>query len=369
MKHYKSENNMSLNILFIPVSGPIGAGEYIRSLTIAQEIKAESKAVRIKFVINKHAKYVDEIPFPVTLIDGTPTLNIDSIKQIVSKEKPDVCIFDSGGRTSLFKHLKRLHIPVIYVSSRNSTRKKAFRWRWLKLITQHWIVQPKFANGPLSGMEKLKLRLTGAPKPVFLETVFPESVASRRKSYKQQIGVGDEQFILFSSGGGGKRGEGAQAPDIFAAAASIVSDKTGVCCVVLMGPNYPGKAPEIPGVITLVSVTNYHFIDLLYDADLVVVGGGSSLAQCLAERKLIVTAPAAADQAERIDAAKSIGVVMAVDTDEQILAGAVIRIYYDKGKQGSLMSLVSELDLNNGLTQVAKLITEIKGNSPRCRRG
>lgn len=353
-----------MKILFIPASGPKGAGEYIRSLTIAQKLQQTLKDADISFVLNRHAKYINDVPFPTRLIDKTPTLSVDAVKQIISEETPDLCIFDSGGRTSLFSFLKKKGIPLIYVSSRNNTRRKAFRFRWLKLIDQHWIVQPIFANGPLTFWEKTKLRLTGANAPEFLQTVFPESEPQRRTDFKNQVGLSDDKFVLFSSGGGGQRGDGPQPPDIFAEAASKVSQETGLKCIALMGPNYPGEAPELPGVIAIKSVANYHFIDLLHDAELAVIGGGSSLAQGIAEKKLLVCAPAAADQAERIQAANVTGSIVSTETDTQAITEAVLQLRNDQEKQNTLLSAIDELKLNNGLTQVPNLVETLLNQKP-----
>ena len=50
----------------------------------------------------------------------------------------------------------------------NNTRKKAFRLRWLRLIAQHWIVQPIFVNGHLSKLEKIKIKLGSEGGVLFL---------------------------------------------------------------------------------------------------------------------------------------------------------------------------------------------------------
>lgn len=341
---------MLSKILFIPVSGPKGAGEYIRSLTIAQKIKEISPKTELHFILNKNAKYIKEVPFQAHFIDGSPTLNVKTIKKIISIEKPDLCIFDSGGRTTLFRFLKKNKIPIIYVSSRDNTRGKAFRLRWLKLIAQHWIVQPVFVNGHLTLPERVKIRITGSPSPVFLETVFPETDPIRRKTFKKEIGIDDHHYILFSSGGGGSRGDGEQAPDIFAKAAEMIAIQTNIKCVVIMGPNYPINPPKLPGVITIKSVTNYHFIDLIHDADFFVTGGGSTVAQGLANKKICITAPAAADQAKRIRAAANMGLVIPSNTDAQEISNKIMQLMNDQSLKKKIQFNVNRLNLNNGLS-------------------
>lgn len=348
-----------MKILFIPVSGPVGAGEYIRSLTIAQKLREDLEAVEIRFLINRHAVYVEDVPFPVTLLDASPTKSVNQVRQAIEQEKPDLCIFDSGGRTSLLKFLKRQSIPVIYISSRDSTRKKAFRWGWLGMIRQHWIVQPKFAHGDLGFMERLKLKVTGAPPPVFLQTVYPESQRDRRNAFGQSIGLVDKPYILFSSGGGGKREKGPNAPTVFADTAAEVASCTGQQCVVIMGPNYPGELPMLPNVITLKAVENTHFIDLLHDAEMLVIGGGSSLAQGIAERKIILAAPAAADQAKRIGTAVAAGLVQQVNTVADEMAEAVVMLQADSNKKQQLLTAIDSLDLKNGALKVPELVKQI----------
>ena len=348
-----------MKILFIPTSSAAGAGEYIRSLTIAQKIRQTWPDANLQFILNRHAKYIKEVPFPVQLIEQTPTLSVDAVKQIIQQENPELCIFDSSGRTTLFSWLKSRNTPVIYVSSRNNTRRKAFRFRWLRLINQHWIVQPLFANGPLTPWETFKLKVTGARHPEFLQTVYPEYDSARQQAFKNELGIGDKKYLLFSSGGGGKRGDGPQAPEIFAEAAARVAARTGKTCVALMGPNYPGSAPEHLGVIALKSVSNEHFIDLLQGADMLVTGGGSSLAQGMAERKLMVCAPAAADQGTRLDAAAKTFAIKVVETDVDSLSNAVIELIEHPDEQNRLYRALDELNLENGLKRVAPLLRQI----------
>jgi len=348
-----------LKVLFIPVSGPKGVGEYIRSLTIAQKIKEEIPSSDIKFILNNNVNYLNDVPFQFHPIDGTPTLNVEVVKKIISDEKPDLCIFDSGGRTSLFKFIKNKNIPIIYVSSRNNTRSKAFRFRWLKLINQHWIVQPIFVNGHLSAVENLKIKLTGSHPPIFLETIFPEENNLRATRLKKELGLGNDKYLLFSSGGGGHRGEGEQAPEIFARSAGKIAEKTGLKCIAIMGPNYSGNLPCIPGVITIKAIANYFFIDLLNDAELAVIGGGSSIAQGLALKKICITAPAASDQEKRIDAASKQQLVIPAKADVDDIRDKVLKVLDDQRLRDSIQSNVNELNLTNGLSQITSLINNV----------
>ncbi len=62
-------------MLFVPVSGEKGVGEYYRSLTIAGGAQRRWPRARIHFVVNRSAGYADQVPYPTVRVEGSPTYN------------------------------------------------------------------------------------------------------------------------------------------------------------------------------------------------------------------------------------------------------------------------------------------------------
>lgn len=345
-------------IIFLPVSGPKGSGEYIRSLAVAQGISQTWKNVQIQFIINRNAVYAGTLPFKCHLIDRSPTLEPKAVKNIIKKEKPDLCIFDSSGRTSVFRTLKKMGTPIVFISSRKRPRRKAFSPKWLPYITQHWIAQPAFAAGPLTKWEQLKLKITRSDPPYFLETLFPIPNDEKRAKLKNTLAIGDEPYIVFSSGGGGKHNQkGKQAPEIFAEAASIVAQKSGKKCIAVMGPNYNGRLPEHDGVILVPAFANDEFIELIHDAEILVIGGGSIIAQGLANKKVCVAIPTAGDQHARIQKAEELQVIVSSDLDGKDISKAVLMLLEDKKCYKRLQEKVNTLNIKNGLPDAIQAVS------------
>ena len=53
-----------LRLLFIPVSGPRGMGEYARAIAIATAVAQRWPNVEIRFALSRRAAYAAETPFP-----------------------------------------------------------------------------------------------------------------------------------------------------------------------------------------------------------------------------------------------------------------------------------------------------------------
>ena len=176
----------------------------------------------------------------------------------------------------------------------------------------------------------------------------------------------DERFLLFASGGGGRRRQGPYAPDVFLAAAEQVanassqlesqtnsqanSQRTALRCVVVMGPNFQGQlAATAPALIAVSALPGPEFVDLLAAAELAVIGGGSVIGQAVALGKLCVCAPAAADQPYRIARSVAAGLVIAAELDADAIATQTLALLDDVDAQQALRQVVAARGLTNGL--------------------
>src|SRR5277367_5951376 len=150
-------------ILFVPVSGKYGMGEYARSLAIARAASARWPRAAIRFVLSREAPYAVATPFPATLLASSATFHSAAVVELLESWRPDVVIFDNAGRTRQLRAARRVGARVVYISARRRQRGKAFRWRWMALIDEHWIAYPEFIAGGLGFFERLKLKMAGRP--------------------------------------------------------------------------------------------------------------------------------------------------------------------------------------------------------------
>ena len=144
-------------MLFVPVSGQFGMGEYARSLSIAQALSARWPDAIIHFVLSSQARYAASCPFSCTLLPSSATFHTQAVIELLQTFQPQVVVFDNAGRTQQLRFAQRSGAKVVYISARTRQRRKAFRWRWLKLLDEHWIAYPEFIAGKLTGFERLKL--------------------------------------------------------------------------------------------------------------------------------------------------------------------------------------------------------------------
>jgi len=290
------------SVLFVPWSGPTGTGEFVRSLTIAQCLQSRWPEIRIRFVLNRQAPYADRAPFQTHLIDGSPTYCTSDVQRILREDRPDAVVFDCAGRAACLATAREVGARVVYISRRPGLRRKAFRRRWLRVLNQHWVAFPPFIDRPLGLLERLKLALFPGVEVVFLGSVFPESEPARRDALRKRLGLDGRPFVLFSPGGGGTRGNGPQAPDVFALAARRVASEAGIGAVVVAGQNYAGELGTTNGVVFVRSLRNDEIIDLIHDACVAVVNGGTTLPQVLAHGRASVSVPLATDQHRAVHA-------------------------------------------------------------------
>ncbi len=350
---------MGPSLIFLPVSGPKGVGEYIRSSIIAETFKSRQPKARVLFVINRQAPYAGTVPFETELIEGSPTSNTRAVCDLFERERPDVAIFDSAGRTEQLRAARRCGARTVFISSRSGKRRKAFRPSWLRLLDQHWLAFPPAIYGSLSFWEKLMLGRFPRHEVIFLGAVFGESSPRRREVLKKRLGIGGERYVLLSPGGGGAHGRAPAATEIFANAAGLVAAAVPVKVVLVLGPGYRGEAGRLPGVIRIPSLSHGEMSDLIHDADLVVVNGGTTLTQALALNKPCVAVPIAEDQPPRVRRCARQRLVVHGTLDADAICGEVLNLLDDPGKRGELVARVTALGLTNGAELAADALERL----------
>ncbi len=360
--------NAAPRLLFVPASGAQGAGEYYRCVAIARAAQSRWPAAQIHFVVNAAAGYAKSAPFATTVVRGSPTYNTPAVNAAISGFEPDIVVFDSAGRLQQLRHARSAGAATVYISSRFKTRWKGFRLRRMHSLDQHWLAWPRLVGGELTRWERLKLRVVGRPEVLFLDPVHERPDAARARALRQELGIGEAPYALFSAGGGGYQRTGVPAPEIFARAALEVKRASGLQAVWVKGPNYEGTAFDSADIVALGSLASEQMTDLLAGAQVAVISGGSLLLQAIALRIPAVAAPVAADQPARIAASEGQSAAVSTALDARSLSNATLALLGDTARLARLQARLRELNLGNGAEQAADAITRLLADGSVAKR-
>jgi hypothetical protein len=342
-------------ILFVPVSGPYGMGEYARSAAIAQAVLARWPRAAVHFVLSARAPYAGGSPFAKTLLDSSPTFHSREVIDLMRRWRPSVAVFDNAGRTSQLRAAHALGARIVYISARARQRRKAFRLRWMRLIDEHWIAYPRFIAGELTVIERLKLKLLRRPAVRYLDVILSPAGEPR--------GGGGDYVLVIPGGGTGHPGA-VDATQTFAAAARrLAADGIETRFV---GPADPIPAGE-PGAAhlrVLGALPQSDLAALMRSARLIVANGGSTLLQAIASGAACVAVAIAGDQRDRIRrcAALNAAVEARLDPDDIVVqAAALLR---DEAARAALARRAAALGLQDGIAVALRALGPlIEGSS------
>jgi ADP-heptose:LPS heptosyltransferase len=315
-----------VRLLFIPVSGPRGMGEYARAIAIATAAVQRWPRIEIRFALSRGAAYAAETPFQATFLPSSPTFHSREVAALIREFKPTVVLFDNAGRTSQLRAAVAGGARTVFISSRPKQRRRAFRLRWMRLLDEHWIAYPQFIAGAPSRLERLKLLLLGRPTVRFIDAVLPQPDAVLARSVMARFGVREGEYVLVVPGGGTGHPGALTAPQVVAEAARRIALRSyptilvGVTPQVTLGALPPDNlklAPRLP--IAMVS-------ELVRGARLVISNGGDTMLQALACQRPCVAVPIAADQAYRIKRCVLSGLVTRARLDAADLERVSLRM-------------------------------------------
>jgi UDP:flavonoid glycosyltransferase YjiC (YdhE family) len=349
-----------LRVLFVPVSGPAGAGEYYESLAVAAGIRARWPDARIGFVLSRQARYVASVPFPAVLVDTSPTHATAEVIRTIERDRPDVVIFASGGRVAQFAAARRLGARVVCMSPRPTARWRSFRLRRMRQMDQHWISEPAFAGARLTRWERLKLALAPRLEVVFFdglhEPIVEESVAERRR----ELGLEGRTYVVFCPGGGGVFA-GVSAVPAFLAAARETAAQTNHAVILVSGPNSElsetgGERLRIVG-----SLPNGDLMGLIRDARLAVTTGGTLMLQSLMQGTPCVAAPVAGDQPGRIRMCARRDLVQPAQLTAASLQAAALELLGDPARLDAVRLAIAHSHVRNGATLAVAALARLLG--------
>jgi ADP-heptose:LPS heptosyltransferase len=314
--------NMKARLLFIPVSGPHGMGEYARSLAIAKAAVRRWPGTEVHFALSRHAPYAADVPFPATLFPSSPTFHPREVSALIRDMKPTVVIFDNAGRTAQLRAASKAGARVVYISSRPRQRHKAFRLKWLGIIDEHWIAYPEFIAGSVTAFERFKLRMFGRPRTRFLGTLLPAAGITSATAVMERFNIRPREYVLVVPGGGTSHPGAENAPEIVAAAAREIAQHGYPTVLVGISKNDSGAgldnlrhAPRLP---------MDQLLELIRGARMVISNGGDTMLQVLASRRPCIAVPIAADQAHRIACCVDAGLVVGAKLDATALVNEAL---------------------------------------------
>ena len=287
-------------MLFVPVSGARGMGEYARALALATAAARRLPQLQVHFIVSREAPYAADLPFPKTLIPASPTMHIAEVVEVIRTFRPTLVVFDNAGRTKQLHAAAKAGAHVIYVSSRLRQRHKAFRPQWMRAMDEHWIAYPEFIAGSPGVLEKLMLAVMGRPKLRFLDAFLPPSEPERAQEALRQFGVREGEYVLVVPGGGSDYERAKNAPQIIAEAARRLAVR-GYPVIVVGVPKLESNEIQTVELRLSPRIPMATLGELIRRAKLVISNGGDTLLQTLACNRACVAIPIAGDQPHRIE--------------------------------------------------------------------
>jgi predicted glycosyltransferase len=335
--------------LFVPVSGPYGMGEYARSSAIARAVQQRWTGADIRFVLSSAAPYAAQAPFPATLLPSSPTFHSAAVIDLIRTWRPRVVIFDNAGRTAQLRAARRSGAHVIYISARQRQRRKAFRWRWMALIDEHWIAYPEFLAGKLGFLERFKLKVLRVPRVRYLDVIFSRAApAAAMAAVLSRAGLEAQRFVLMVPGGGTGHRRALSATSQFLEAARELAASGVVTAFVGPADSRAAESPVDSHLRHLGALPQQDLVELMRHARLIVANGGSTLLQALACGAACVAVPIARDQALRIRRCVDLGVAVEATLDARRIAAGAAALLGDERARTQMAQRAAGLELADG---------------------
>jgi ADP-heptose:LPS heptosyltransferase len=322
-------------------------GEYVRTLQIAHAAAARWPNAEIHFALSRKAPYAPDGAFASTLLPSSPTFHTPEVVALIKQLRPNVVIFDNAGRTAQLRAAQRNGAHVVYISARSRQRRKAFRWRWMSFIEEHWVAYPEFLAGPLSAIEKFKLQWMGRPLLRYLDVLLPAADARADALVLERFELSAESYLLLVPGGGTGHPGAHDAVQTFATAAHELAAR-GITSVLVAPPS--GYAMRTSAALkTVPRLPLTELAALMRHARVVVANGGSTMLQAIACRAPCVAVSIANDQAKRVRQCADAGLVVAAGLNADQIVGVAEALLNSEPARAALVRHAANLQLADGL--------------------
>jgi hypothetical protein len=346
-------------VLFVPVSGPYGMGEFARCSAIASGVLERWPGASLHFLVSRHAPYAAQIPFPVTLLPSSATFHSAAVIELMRSWLPDIVVFDNAGRSAQLEAARRLGARIVFISSRARQRRRAFRLAWMRMLDEHWIAYPKFIAGDLGVLERFKLKLLRRPLVRYLDVILAHGTPSAGTPPPPS---GARREVLVIPGGGtGHPGAGNVTGQFLMAAKNLAAAGFATTYV---GP-IPGRgaAHENGHFRSVGSLPQAELAERMRGAELLIVNGGSTLLQGIACGAPCVAAPIANDQHERIRRCAELGVAVEADAIAGDIHGKARSLLNNDAARAALAQRARKLALADGVEVAVNAIAGLARTS------
>jgi UDP:flavonoid glycosyltransferase YjiC (YdhE family) len=353
------------NVLFAPVSGPVGSGEYYRCLNIARALHRRRPELSMHFLLSRRAEVEQEPAFEYHLLDGSPTRAMAPVLALIERLRPRLALFDCAGRMRQFRAVKAAGGHLVWLSNRPKKRRKGFRPGMLRLLDLHLIVEPGNPAPALGRWERWLLDRFGAGRVEFCSAIAPEPEAGALAQWRESLDLSGD-YVVFASGGGGYHHDGRPVPEIFLEAAVRFHEDAGREAVVIMGPQYRGAVDTHPQVSVVRTLPTRALGQLLAGARLAVTGAGNMLSsQALAaEIPCTLVAVGGRDQPARVARYEREGIALAAALDPESMSRQAIRIDRDPDLAHRLVAGARAAGIRNDVVRMAEMLSELLGTRP-----
>src|SRR5262249_16940707 len=125
------EGRSEPHVLFIPVSGGRGLGEFARCVILGDAIRARWSGSRIQLVASRGHPLLGT-QFDVAWTERSPTLESPAVCDVIRKMGPDIVVFDSTCEPAQVACARALGARTVFISSRSRTVERAFCWTCLR---------------------------------------------------------------------------------------------------------------------------------------------------------------------------------------------------------------------------------------------
>jgi hypothetical protein len=356
----------SFRLLFIPVSSARGTGEYARSVAIAHAAKARWPTADIRFMVSSEAPYANQVPFPAEVLPRSPTFHPKEVAAHIRAFRPNVVLFDNAGRTEHLLAARAVGAKLVFVSSRERQRGKAFRWRWMRMLDEHWIAYPAVVAGELSLLERIKVGALKRPTIRYLEVLLPPVAPELIRSVPARLGVTSGEYVLVVAGGGTAHRSVRSGPEKIARAATLIAQRGHT--VLLVG--IPADRPTPPAALHLTPLVPMpELIALIQSARLVLTNGADTLLQVLALRRPCVAVSLSPDQTLRLRRLADAGVDVEVPLAAESIAARACELLEGVTRIAHHLAVHQQIELHDGLQTavdaLATLLDESAGETQR----
>jgi glycosyltransferase involved in cell wall biosynthesis len=351
-------------ILFSPVSGPGGAGELMRCLIIARELRRAEPTADIRFLVSRSAVFRESVDFPVIDCDASPTNSTPQVLAAIDSFRPHVMVFDNSGRTEQLRAARRAGARLVFSSRAPKLKWKAFRLKWMRLLDEHWIVFPNFVTGGLSLLERLKLRWFPHYRVRHLDTLFTPSQPAERAAWLARQGLEPQGYVVFMPGGRAEASRVAEPADLFIAAAREFVAMTGQRAVVLTGRRNAEDSGDAR-LTLLPRIEPGEVQHLIADSLMVVSNGGTTLVHSLAHGRPLVSIPLAGDQDRRIRRAVRLQIAATAERTPRAIATEAAALLRDPVRRAAMSRRIAEIGFTNG---VGEAVAALRALARAARR-